>query len=462
MKMFSHRLILACCVGLAPWTAAAQEAPLVSVPFDGTEAFGHILHSFDLKPVYKIEDAAPLAPDKTLLVVFGELRDFDRLKNALGGLKTFREKGGAILLASDYAAQLKQASGTLVIDGNKVTARGTSKYKQEPECPLVKHWTDPLHPLFKELHTGLATNRPSFLLASGLDLARLAEFAGDCAQDRPGGQDLPSEAGYIFGSPRDAPPRGRMVILAGQGVFLNDMLIQTDNDNFSFAWNTIAWLAQGPSGGREHVLFIDDGTVVDNLALPLSKFGSLPIPPIQVINRVIRGLEDENVFNRFLMEHFRKEHYLRGLFLLGSLAALVLGAWRIMHGRFHLDSGVPLVVGKLPSVAPPVPLLAQRQDELRRLGNLWEPAQVLARQFFLDHAGLTMPLWDEGSAPPTLVDARGNFWQRRRLTRHIQRIWKLARSSPAQPISPSQFDELLRLMAEVTAALAAGRGRLES
>jgi hypothetical protein len=460
MKMLPYRLLLACCIGLSPWTVAAQEPLRVPVPFDGTEAFGHILHSFDLKPVAQIDNAFLLVPEKTLLVVFGELGDFEKWKTSLGNLKTYRDEGGAILLASDYPARMELPPGNLVIGGTKVKATGASKYKEElPECPVVKLWTDRLHPLFKDLHKGLATNCPSFVRANGLDLLRLADFSEDCVQIRQGAQNLPPGVAYIVGSPKDARAAGRTVVLAGQGIFLNGMLIQTDNDNFSFAWNTIEWLTQGPSGRREHCLFIDNGNVVDNFALPLSKFGGMPVPPIQVINRVIRGLEDENVFNHLLLESFRKEHYLRGLLLLGSLAVLVWGAWRIMHGRFHLDSGVPLVIGKLQTAAPAAPVLEQRRDELRRQGNLWEPAQVLARQFFLDYAGLTVPLWDEEAAPPVALEAHGNFWQRRKLTRQVQRIWNLARSSPAQPVPPPQFDELLRLMADVSGALTAGRAR---
>jgi len=39
---------------------------------------------------------------------------------------------------------------------------------------------------------------------------------------------LPKGAGYIFGSPKETRPNGRTVVLAGQGIFLNGMLIQTD------------------------------------------------------------------------------------------------------------------------------------------------------------------------------------------------------------------------------------------
>jgi hypothetical protein len=66
MTLLPCRPILACLTILVVLTkVAAQEAPMVSVPFDGTEAFGHILHSFDLKPARTIEEAFKRAPETT-------------------------------------------------------------------------------------------------------------------------------------------------------------------------------------------------------------------------------------------------------------------------------------------------------------------------------------------------------------------------------------------------------------
>src|SRR5205085_12120996 len=120
----------------------------------------------------------------------------------------------------------------------------------------------------------------------------------------------------------------------GHGVFINGMLIQTDNDNFAFAWNTVGWLADGPAGKREYALFIEEGDVVPNFKLPLSKFGPVPVPSLHVINRMIRGLEKENFFNRLVDDNIGKDRILRGLVLLATAFAFIWGAWRLMHGRF--------------------------------------------------------------------------------------------------------------------------------
>ena len=247
-------------------------------------------------------------------------------------------------------------------------------------------------------------------------------------------------------------------MIAGQGVFLNGMLMQNDNDNFTFTWNTIRWLGEGPHGPRQYALFVDQGKVVTQFALPLTQLGPLPIPPIQVVNRMLRELEKENVFNRFLTSQVGKEPYLRVLLVVASLLALIAGAWRTMNGRFRQDMRVPLLITKHISAPAPVPVAWQRQEELNRLGNYWEPAQVLARQFFLDHAGFLVPLWDEQAAPPRLETSAG-FWPRRKLARQVQQLWTLARSSPAHAVSARQFDKLLRVVADASASLPAQGAR---
>src|SRR5437763_10293236 len=123
--MMRQRLLLACVLGMvssAP--AAAQPAPVVSVPFGGTEAFGHILHSFDLEPVAPVKGAARLAPEKTLVIIFGDLANaMDPVAKDWGDLETFRERGGAVLLATDYPDR-SRLPARLSSRGHRVSAMG--------------------------------------------------------------------------------------------------------------------------------------------------------------------------------------------------------------------------------------------------------------------------------------------------------------------------------------------------
>ncbi len=444
--------VILICLFMQAVTASAQERPPRSVDFAGTEAFGHILHSFHLQPLASL-DEAQRAPEDTLLIAFGKVTQqgpFD-LDNFLG-------KGGALLLASDFALASRPPLH-LTSPGDEVFATESAYQQTWQMCPLVTKFTDLQHPLFKGLKRGIATNRPSFLQGTAARLTRLAIFSPDCGWHRPNRPDssLPADAGYIFGSPATARPAGRCVLLAGQGVFFNGMLIQPDNDNFAFARNAISWLAEGPTGPRRHVCFLDGDKVITNLALPLRPIGPLPVPPIQVINQIIRGLEDENIFNRLLLANVGKEAILRLLVILGSAALLLMGARRLLQGRYRVDRRVPLVISKSDSRPSLPPLLARRQEELARLGNLWEPAQVLARQFFLDHAGITAPLWDEKLPGVPAQAVGGSFWERRGLNGQFRSLWKLACSSPDQRVSPRSFDKLLRTLADLHRALAEGR-----
>ena len=106
------------------------------------------------------------------------------------------------------------------------------------------------------------------------------------------------------------------------------------------------------------------------------------------------------------------------------------------------------------------PAFAQRQEALLGQSNLWEPALVLARQFFLDHAAIGVPLWDEPKPPPALT-AAGTWWQRRTMTAHVQHLWKAAQSSPGEGVSQKEFRRLVASIDELTAAFQAGRARFE-
>jgi hypothetical protein len=247
-------------------------------------------------------------------------------------------------------------------------------------------------------------------------------------------------------------------VIANQGVFMNGMMIQEDNDNFQFAWNAIEWLRVGPRGNRKYALLVEEGKVVARFGLPLTRPGPMRLPKLQVFNRMLRGLEMENRFNRLLLDTIGKPRILRGLLLAGTVLLVLLAGRRIMLARYRLDTAVPLVVGRQ-ATPPAEPVLAQREHALLTQDNLWEPAQVLARQFFLDHAGVTVPLWDQPKPPPE-VTAAGAWWQGRSLTRQVRRLWEMAQKGPGERVSRKEFRRLVRTVDELTAAIREGRLRL--
>jgi hypothetical protein len=112
---------------------------------------------------------------------------------------------------------------------------------------------------------------------------------------------------------------------------------------------------------------------------------------------------------------------------------------------------------------PAAPLLAQRHQALLRAGNLWESAQVLARQFFAA-AGIPgpppeAPGADAPGSPPRLL-VRGGWWRRRALRRQVLHLWRLAFGPTPVRVSPAALTRLSRELDELKAALADGSLRM--
>ncbi len=163
----------------------------------GTHALRRILYETKFKA---LEDWGDLGnkPNHTLLVVLGGPLSLERIP---GGLQTFVDRGGAVLLATDQAIpertvayhQLLSVAGTVVTGGGvsalppanpkdvgwfratRVEAKAV--YRHQPECIIVTP-TKEGRPLFVPRTAGqpeevpLVTNRPSYLL--DLPLARKA------------------------------------------------------------------------------------------------------------------------------------------------------------------------------------------------------------------------------------------------------------------------------------------------
>src|SRR5262249_58165610 len=116
-----------------------------------------------LKPLLKVEDALA-APEKTLLVIFGDLRKAAAHNGGITrqSLVQFRIRHGALLLASDYP-DASLLPFELSCRGQPVYAQGPSIYYKDLQRLVSVHWSDTAHPLCRGLKHGLATHGPSFL-----------------------------------------------------------------------------------------------------------------------------------------------------------------------------------------------------------------------------------------------------------------------------------------------------------
>jgi hypothetical protein len=442
--------------------AGSASAQQPTVAYDGVEIFCHFLHHLKFEPLRAIDDLRDAPADETLIVVFGDLGPLQavfesaRDRQAYAWLVASNLQGGplepdpvpkkTVLLAHAALEPWKlQISGGWVVQALKVA------YQRKPRCALLKDMLDPAHPIFRGVKSGLATNRPSYLQSSGSDLLLLAGFEPTCKAGD--GANLQREdIGYIFGTRGDS--RQRVLILAGHGVFINGMLAQVDNDNALFALNALRWLQDGR---RKYALVIHDGEVVPRYDLPLTAPMKVPIPPLAVLNQLVREFQHERILQRVLREEVGAANVLRFALLVATAALAVYGAKRLLGGR-HKQETVPLVVGAL--TAPPAPrsLLQQRQHELLLADNLWEPAQALARQWFLEHAGAEPPWWDQAAGVPRpAFHVRAGWLARQALGRRVEQLWGYATRDPSLRVSLGEFRRLLDLERSLTEAVGEGR-----
>jgi hypothetical protein len=448
---------------------------------EGTHVFRRILYDHGLTALNGFDDEMlASAPRRCLLVVLGDL---DQLQSVPGGLEGFLLNGGAVLAASDRAIrsetvreQLGRVAGvtisadTLVCPNGFVQEEGglfrSVCYKGLPYCP----WLVPARPagdfLFQNLPLQVATNVPSMLRlrrrVPGIRL--LATLPNQCKLETRGGLE------DLFGPPPFAVGgdvgEGRLLVLADHSIFINEMMLPTDNSNVEFTYNCVRWL-RGEEGRRTRVLFVEDGRIQTKLDIPMK---SARLPMEEALKMIferrnellaegeagLARLEENDFFNRKLLDFLDHLGWppfrlLRPALLLGTLALLVYGVYRLgIRQRFRHDPSTPLLASAVGRNLPVAPLLEQRTDALLRGGNLWEPAAVLARRWFA-----RLGAEGGGDEGPTF-EARGGWWQRRRLLGRLRRLWRLAQGRQPERVSAPEMWRLQREMDELRAAWECG------
>ena len=64
---------------------------------------------------------------------------------------------------------------------------------------------------------------------------------------------------------RRSPDEQPILLIPDHSVFINSMMLQTDNGNSRFAQNAVRWLTN--DGTRRRVLFLADGEVIPRFAV---------------------------------------------------------------------------------------------------------------------------------------------------------------------------------------------------
>ena len=159
---------------------------------------------------------------------------------------------------------------------------------------------------------------------------------------------------------------------------------------------------------------------------------------------MLDGLQKGNIFDQILLDFFGRDPILRAMLLTVTLFVVLVGLRRLFRSRQGLDKTVPLLVGLTSEPAIPG-LLDKRHQALKSGDNFWEPAQVLLRQWLVDHDAPEPPRWEQNTAPPGLIIAASSK-QARRLRNLVHKVWRWASAWPGTPLPSSQF---MKLMAEV-------------
>jgi hypothetical protein len=450
---------------------AAEED--TQLPFGtGTHALRAILKQrFNVTPLDPEERR--LIPDQTaglLLVVLGDTRYLNELGDR--AVRRFVEGGGALLVASDQKSHkaLQDAFGVRVsgyflkVPADARMAPGIPlAYRRLEDCPFVRNFDDKDHPIFRTI-TQIATNRPSYLAFAAnpkvKSLARFPLLAYLEGQDGPTPEELKGP-GYRFAAGANFGA-GKVLVLSDHSIFINDMMLRTDNDNFFFAVNCIDWLTDG--GKRNHALFIEDGQYVTDFNIALKEAPPLPLPPegvlVEKINQLLASV-DADYFNRAISNNVGRDRELRFIVLLLTGLLIVYGLWRFSKARHRIERQEPLLAACLARQGGTGTLVRQRNEAMLRQDNYWEPAHQLARQWFasipgFDEAGYGGP-WR--MAPSITV--RGGWWRGRILTGQVQRLWQLAAGELPERISAVHYRRLQEELRLVQTALADGTLQLK-
>jgi hypothetical protein len=454
-------VILACGLGLSltPQAGALDQPRKATVNPFGSEAFRHfILHEARLKALKSIDDLEK-DPQKTLLIVFGNPAVLQKIDDEVG-LQTFLDKGGAVFVATELGSNLLNQVLGITPTGTVLRNRlPENRFHNEEECPFVVP-TDGDHPIFRGVKR-IATNAPSSLYVSqDAKYKPLAHFSEGCFDDRGMWMLVPV---FFFAAGNNSAP-GKVLVLAGHGVFFNGNL--TNPDNVTFARNCVNWFTRDDGKQiRDRVLFVEWGRIHTRLDVPLARVPDPPIPPLDLFNRLIYGVDRENLLNKVLLTSLGgnnpdrdqamrdgKERLFVWICVVASALLILYGYWRLLRARHRRDLKVPLVAGYLASMMPTQPVVGLRDQVMLQEGNLWEAARALARECFAAYADRSM----SHPPPSPRVTVQGGWTQRRALGRLVDRLWTLAYGGRPAPVTRSQLLRLSEDVDQVKVALAAG------
>jgi hypothetical protein len=454
-------------VVLAIITANSALAQIVPTRFgEGTHAFRAVLAEVGLKPL-KAPALLDADSQNRIVVILGDPNILDSLCRD-DTLPRFIKNGGAVLIATDRATppSARTALGFHVA-GRIVGANPDECWHENPACPFVRELRTPnraRHQVFQQLSgpLRLATNNPSYLTKWFPDI--IASLPGDPVPSNRwnGLQQVQTFAQPVFACARDLG-RGRLIVLADHSIFINDMMLQPDNDNIPFAFNAGRWLMDAGDGRRRtEVAFYEDGQLQAdfNVSLDYPRIESPPLEAfVPVANELLVGLERENAFNKMLLDATGGPFPIfRSVAIFLTMCLLTLFLFRFLNSRYRPESRPRMPAAKA-LATPAIPTTELRHQAVLAQGNLAEAARELAIQAFV-----TVGLRPTANTLPPMVKVTGSWLPFRtwRWNREVRDWWNLAVNGPVHRVSPAALQKLDESLRDLLAAIAADTVRLAS
>jgi hypothetical protein len=448
---------------LLPEKAVAQAS---KVPFqNGNHAFRYALYMHHLEPRSHLNELDEDTIPNTILIIFGETQILDS-DGIPGGLEPFLKKGGAVLIATDRPNQGRWQDIFRIHFQDKflyATPDPESAYKGLEACP----WVTPQEVAGISIFRGLnevATNKPVYFTNDGKILRTLATFPGNCwTEERGTRRSLSDKVGRqpaVFAA-AGAIDQGRALVLSDHSVFINEMMIQPDNNNFDLAFESVRWLMKRDDGTeRTHVYFLDEGEVFTDFNIPLDLM-DVPTPPMDILNRFLVKLEQENFFNRLILEPNPGRvmgNILRVLTIVITTALAGFGCYRFLHARHRMETTEPLFATRLAQQSPEADVITQRHLTMIKTDNFWEAAHHLSRDWFETVTPGLMAKVAESEGPKSglisfTVDA--GWWRRLSWQKKVKDVWRFAVGSPRK-LTAAEFARFVTQLDEVKTAQSRG------
>jgi hypothetical protein len=469
-----------------PPTQPNAQPPAQQILPLGTQGFRAILSQYGLTPLKDFQDFEAADPKHTVIIAFRGAEantKADLLDSVPDGLKSFVDRGGAVLVATDQPTRKSRwaKSFDVEVDGKIIYAKdGASRFYKTTVCPYIQEASPGAIPdLFR--HPGsppiifnkkgrperpvlknVATNRPSFLSKLN-ELDNVAEIAPVCRYE---GEDLVGPV-HFAQAKYYSETHGKILVMADHSIFINEMLLppQGDNDNLAFTLNTLDWLVAGPDGKRTKVLFIDQTGVIETDFSLLQQLPT-PVPNIEDFpdflqflwdnrdkaSEVVAAMEDSGLFqeleqnlDEFFVEHLGLWNIVRALLVFGMIAVFAISCRRVLVSRYRFAKAAPRLSLALDRFRPRGSFLDQRLRGSLRGGQCYEAARIRARQMFAE-ADWT-PALEGGPSPKVQINT--GWWQRRGLERDLRELWKIAFGAEPVAVPAKHWDKWLSRLNEI-------------